>query len=203
MNLVQFLLTKLAEECNEVGQMALKSQQFGLGEVYTDKSNRERLHKEIDDMMASIEMLNDVGLDYKLNRDNIDNKKNKVIQDMGYSEDLSALGEGSCTEYGKILCGYSGSELTSHYEIVGFQVGGSSQTLTRCNSKGAAYELITAHGDWLSRRPIKTLYKSTLEFLAHKREWEHMSPEKALLSTPVDNLLVVKIEYNKGYVTKN
>lgn len=58
----QFLLTKLSEECNEIGQMASKCQQFGLDEVYSGDgntaTNRERLHAEINDLLGVIDMLN-------------------------------------------------------------------------------------------------------------------------------------------------
>lgn len=59
MNRLQFLLTKLAEESNEVSQMALKTQQFGLEEKYLEFSNRERLYQEITDFLTIIKMLND------------------------------------------------------------------------------------------------------------------------------------------------
>lgn len=58
----QYLLTKLSEECNEVGQMASKCQQFGLDEVYDGDgntlTNRQRLHAEVNDLLGVIDMLN-------------------------------------------------------------------------------------------------------------------------------------------------
>lgn len=58
----QYLLTKLSEECNEVGQMASKCQQFGLDEVYDGDgnilTNRQRLHAEMNDLLGVIDMLN-------------------------------------------------------------------------------------------------------------------------------------------------
>jgi NTP pyrophosphatase (non-canonical NTP hydrolase) len=48
----QFLLLKLAEECAEVAQRAIKQMQFGKDEKQVDqpKSNAERLNDEITDL---------------------------------------------------------------------------------------------------------------------------------------------------------
>jgi NTP pyrophosphatase (non-canonical NTP hydrolase) len=67
----QFLLTKLAEECTEVAQRALKQIQFGAeesqatnvinaGRAMTDemrKTNAQRLRGEINDLLAIIDFL--------------------------------------------------------------------------------------------------------------------------------------------------
>jgi NTP pyrophosphatase (non-canonical NTP hydrolase) len=67
----QFLLTKLAEECAEVAQRALKQIQFGAeesqatnsinaGRVFTDEmkpTNAQRLRGEINDLVATIDLL--------------------------------------------------------------------------------------------------------------------------------------------------
>lgn len=60
MTRLQYLLTKLAEECSEVAQMALKSQQFGLEEKRAgqDLTNKERLHEELNDLNGIVRMLN-------------------------------------------------------------------------------------------------------------------------------------------------
>lgn len=66
----QFLLTKLAEECNEVAQMALKTQQFGMNECKPNQTltNKDRLHDELNDLNAIIAMLN-AECDFKYNPD--------------------------------------------------------------------------------------------------------------------------------------
>lgn len=48
----QYLLVKLAEECSEVAQMAMKSAQYGLKEVKEgqDLTNAERLNSELNDL---------------------------------------------------------------------------------------------------------------------------------------------------------
>lgn len=62
MSNLQYLLTKLSEECCEIGQMAAKCQQFGLDEIYTGEgntlTNRERLHAEINDLLGVVDKLN-------------------------------------------------------------------------------------------------------------------------------------------------
>lgn len=101
MNLQQHLLTKLAEECTEVGQIALKTQQFGFdesrqGQPYT---NAERTHQEIDDLMAIVEMLNDVGFGYEPSRERIEAKKNKVVHFLKYSVELGMVDRRALDEY--------------------------------------------------------------------------------------------------------
>ena len=61
MNHLQHYLTKLAEECSEVAQIALKTQQFGPGEVMPGQplNNFERCHLELDDLWAMVEELNE------------------------------------------------------------------------------------------------------------------------------------------------
>jgi hypothetical protein len=55
----QYLLGKLAEECSELAQRALKAQQFGLDEVQEgqSKSNRERLLEEYLDVIIIMAFL--------------------------------------------------------------------------------------------------------------------------------------------------
>jgi len=62
----------------EVGQISLKTQQFGLSEMCPDQpyTNAERMHHELDDLMAAIEMLNEeFHFGYVPNRDRIEAKK--------------------------------------------------------------------------------------------------------------------------------
>ena len=70
MNRIQYLLLKCAEESSEVSQMAIKTAQFGLHEVYSPVpdqpalSNIERLKGELVDQLATIQLLNkEAGLD--------------------------------------------------------------------------------------------------------------------------------------------
>lgn len=53
----QYHLCKIAEECTEVAQRALKAQQFGLGEVQPgqNKDNLERLFDEFHDLFITFQ----------------------------------------------------------------------------------------------------------------------------------------------------
>lgn len=90
----QYLLLKLSEECNEVGQMASKNMHFGTEEMQTgrDETNRERLHQEINDLLAIIELLNEEeGFDFVPDPDKIAFKKEKVKFYREYSRSLGLV----------------------------------------------------------------------------------------------------------------
>lgn len=97
MSNLQFLLTKLSEECNEVGQMAAKCQQFGIDEVYSGDgntlTNRERLHGEINDLLGVIDMLNSEE-NFNFNPDWTAKlkKQQKIDHYREYSRDLGMVG---------------------------------------------------------------------------------------------------------------
>lgn len=76
MNRNQFLLTKLAEECAEVSQRALKQIQYGAQQIQTGSevkdgvaapveeaglTNAQRLYKEVEDFAVIIDLLFDAG----------------------------------------------------------------------------------------------------------------------------------------------
>lgn len=63
MNREQYLLTKLAEECTEIAQDALKTQQFGFESYNPDTgiTNTEYLTNELNDLFAILEMLDELG----------------------------------------------------------------------------------------------------------------------------------------------
>ncbi len=95
MNREQFLLIKLAEECQEVAQRALKTAQFGKDEVQKDQpfTNGERLAGEVIDVLAAIKMLTDIGYDFDL--DNMEQrgivKIEKVEKYYAYSKSLGKV----------------------------------------------------------------------------------------------------------------
>lgn len=94
MNRLQFLLGKLAEEAAEVSQMALKTQQFGLHEIYhiQEFTNAQRTHHELDDMMAIIHMLNiEFEFGYEVDRINVSKKIAKVNKYAEYSKQQGVL----------------------------------------------------------------------------------------------------------------
>lgn len=90
----QFLLCKLAEEAAEIAQMALKCQQYGLEEVMVGQplTNSERLHGELNDMFASIRMLNDeCEFEFESDYTAIQAKIKKVQKYAEYSRSLNKI----------------------------------------------------------------------------------------------------------------
>ena len=90
----QLLLTKLAEECNEVAQRALKAQQFGTEEIQPGQelNNYQRLHLELNDLLAVVEMLNEeTGFNFKVSKKMIQDKKTKINKFYQYSKKLKQV----------------------------------------------------------------------------------------------------------------
>ena len=63
MNRTEYLLTCLAEECNEIAQRASKAVRFGLDEIQEGQSlsNAQRITYEFRDLQAIMELLEDDG----------------------------------------------------------------------------------------------------------------------------------------------
>lgn len=94
MNRVEYLLGKIAEECCEVGQRAIKAQRFGINEVQPGQelSNRRRLQLELADLEASIQMLEkETGESFSALAEDIYSHTYKVEQFMEYSERCGTL----------------------------------------------------------------------------------------------------------------
>ncbi len=101
MNLEQHLLLKLIEECTEVAKEAAKCMQFGMDEVYEPVgiSNRERLIGELNDVMAILQMLNNISaasdkhnnLGYEPDVKAINAKIEKVLHYLQYSVDIGQV----------------------------------------------------------------------------------------------------------------
>ena len=61
MSELEYLLTKLMEECSEVIKQASKCQRFGLDKCVPGKprlTNAAMLHSELDDVMGVLQLLN-------------------------------------------------------------------------------------------------------------------------------------------------
>ena len=74
--------------------MTSKINRFGLHEIFPHQplTNAQRLHLELDDLMAMVEMLNEeCGLDYVPSRERIEAKKVKVNDYAHYSKKLGML----------------------------------------------------------------------------------------------------------------
>lgn len=97
MNYLQHLLLKLSEEANEVGQIASKCMQFGLLECHPDlrENNKQRLHAELNDLLAVVEMLNqNYDLGFQPDREAIDKKIQKIKEYRNYSVSLGCVEPG-------------------------------------------------------------------------------------------------------------
>lgn len=89
MNKTQYLLVKIAEEAAEVGQMALKTAHFGVHEKehISGLSNVERLRRELTDLIAVVEMLQDnTNFNFVVPTEEKLAKRNKVEHYLKYSQ---------------------------------------------------------------------------------------------------------------------
>lgn len=94
MTRTQYLLNRLAGEASEVAHIALKSQEFGMHEVYapTGLSNADRTHLELDDLNAVVELLNgESNFGYTPSRERIDEKKKKIAKYYAYSVSIGQV----------------------------------------------------------------------------------------------------------------
>lgn len=94
MNLLQYYLGLLTEECNEVGQIASKCSRFGLLEQCPslDQNNKGRLHGEINDFLAVVEVLNEkFEFGFKPDPAAISDKRIKMEKYLHYSIELGAV----------------------------------------------------------------------------------------------------------------
>ncbi len=94
MMLLDYYLTKLAEEASEVAQIALKTQQFTMDEIRPGQelTNKQRCHAELNDLLAMVEVLNeDYGFEFVPNKEAMAKKKEKVLKYLQYSVDLGTV----------------------------------------------------------------------------------------------------------------
>jgi hypothetical protein len=85
----EHILLLLSEECDEVSQRVIKALRFGLDEVQPEQplNNTERIVYELNDLMAVIELLQEINaLPLNLfNRETIQAKKKKVVKYLDYA----------------------------------------------------------------------------------------------------------------------
>lgn len=99
MNRSQFLLMKLAEECAEVAQRAIKQIQFGKFEIQKDQplTNAERLKQELLDLRSITRLLQRAGELPEITTDEETNaliaKRNKLQKYLNLSTSLGQLPE--------------------------------------------------------------------------------------------------------------
>ncbi len=94
----EYLLTKLMEECCEVAQETAKAKLFGVHEQRDlPTSNRERMQKEYNDVLAIVDMLNLAGVTLYRDEALIAAKKEKVERYMRYSRECGTLQDEAAT----------------------------------------------------------------------------------------------------------
>ena len=96
MNKEQSAFNQLMEECAEISIIASKIKRFGLDSYNPydpeQTTNRMLLIRELNDLMAAIEIINDrTDLDYKPDIKSIELKKQKVIHYENISSQLGYL----------------------------------------------------------------------------------------------------------------
>lgn len=97
LSLADYLLSHLAQECNEVAIRCTKAQMFGLNEIQPEQefTNRERILHELCDLLALCEVMKDRGILPDMEggetNDRVDAKKLKAEKFRFYSIELDRL----------------------------------------------------------------------------------------------------------------
>ncbi|AWD90461.1 nucleoside triphosphate pyrophosphohydrolase [Erwinia phage Cronus] len=93
MNIDQYCMLKIMEECNEIAVECSKIMQFGTRSFSpldpAKTTNIERLRGELNDLLGALEFAEEqVGFKFVPNREQIDAKKAKLLKYAGISEEL-------------------------------------------------------------------------------------------------------------------
>lgn len=92
MNRLEHLMTILNEECAEIVQATTKALRFGLDEGRDIQgTNVERMRKEVNDLLAMVEMLEKEGVDLSPDYAHRAQKKAKVEHYLLYSTECGTL----------------------------------------------------------------------------------------------------------------
>lgn len=94
MDIEQYLFSKLGSEAVEVAHIASKVMEFGMREKISPEAlaNYERVHEELDDLMAIIAILNNCcGFMYTPNKEAMNKKRDKVVKYLNKSEGLGKV----------------------------------------------------------------------------------------------------------------
>lgn len=91
----EHIIAILSEECDEVSQRALKALRFGVDDIQAGQelTNKERLIYELCDLMAVVEMLQEIDVlpSNIFKRETIFKKKMKVAKYMEYAKGVGTL----------------------------------------------------------------------------------------------------------------
>jgi NTP pyrophosphatase (non-canonical NTP hydrolase) len=93
MNVTQFLLVKLAEECTELAKEALKAAEYGVN-AYNKKAhdtNFNLMQDEYNDVLGCIIALNNAGIDLEPDDNKIQARIVKIKKNMDASRDAGML----------------------------------------------------------------------------------------------------------------
>lgn len=84
----EHLLVCLSEECAEIIKAVDKSLRFGLDDHHPNESasNYDRLEYELNDLYGVVELLSDVGLHFPVDKNQVEEKKEKLKKYMEYAE---------------------------------------------------------------------------------------------------------------------
>lgn len=93
MNRQEHLLVILMEECNELAKDAAKALRFTPDSNYDGITNREKLQREYNDVLAVVEMLYDEGINMYDDPELIEAKQKKVERFLIDSKKLGTLTE--------------------------------------------------------------------------------------------------------------
>lgn len=93
MNELEYLLVCVQEECAEVSQRAAKAMRFGIDNTApgATETNEDALWRELSDLQGALEMLVDLRGKGGTSRADVDAKKLRVREFMGYSRTLGCL----------------------------------------------------------------------------------------------------------------
>lgn len=130
----QYLLLKLSEECSEVAQRCSKQIQFGKDEIQKGQelTNQKRLHSELVDLTAIIQLLNEAGEITPIPNleELIEQKKEKIKKYLRYSQELQLVEKSifQCKKCSVINYNLEGYEVCQNI----FCFSSEKQTCPRC-----------------------------------------------------------------------
>ncbi len=90
----EHLLARVAEECGEVAQRAMKAQEFGLQESQKGdyESNEQRLIKEFNDLYAVMQILHEDGyIGEILIKGHVEYKRERIEKYLEYAKTIGKL----------------------------------------------------------------------------------------------------------------
>ena len=95
MDITEYLITMVMEECAEITQAASKGLRFGLDDGYpgSERTNRDDLVKEVNDLLGVLQLLEEYGVDLPGIGDQgqVADKKRRIKEYLKYSQQQGCL----------------------------------------------------------------------------------------------------------------